>query len=80
LQELKERRLFQAIFFSAFGVIFEIVIFLGGLYVLQLIPGNEVAAFRMILLICFQIGLVILIFIDVKRAWTGYWTKIPADK
>jgi|GEM_PF-2814533 len=69
LQELKERQLFNARFFNAFGVFFQIIIFVVGLFFLRFLFGLKIEVWKIGWLIIYQMALLVLIFVDVRRIW-----------
>ena len=71
IQELTDKQFIQAIFFNVFGIIFEVMIFVGVIYILRILGKQEVEIWRFALLTLWQIGLFALILVDIKKLWTS---------
>ena len=71
LQEIKEEQIIDARFFEFFGLFFELLVFLGGLYLLNILFGHSTEYWRIGLMMIWQIGLLVFILVDVKRIRTA---------
>jgi hypothetical protein len=67
LQEIKKRQLFEAKYFESFGLLFEILIFVVGLYLVVVLLRQESDFWRVGLMFLWQFGLLTLLIIDIKR-------------
>ena len=67
LQEIKKRQMTEAKYFQAFGLIFETLIFVGGLYLLVILLQQQSDFWRIGLIILWQLGLLTLLTVDIKR-------------
>jgi hypothetical protein len=71
IQEIKNKHFIETRFFYIFGAFFEVLIFLAGLYVLKLTQVAGIEAWRIALLIFWQIVLMAIIIVDIRRLWTN---------
>jgi hypothetical protein len=71
LQELINRQWIEAKYFQFFGLIFELLIFVTGLYLLFLLLPQQLEFWRIGLMIIWQLGLLILLIVDLKRIRVG---------
>lgn len=72
LQEIKRRQIFDAKYIEDFGLFFEFLIFIGGVYLFTLLLLSQPTdIWRLGLLIIWQFGLLILIIVDLKRIRTS---------
>jgi hypothetical protein len=71
LQEIKDRQLIEAKYFESFGLIFETLVFAGGLYLLVILLRHQSDFWRIGLVILWQLGLLTLLIIDIKRVRTS---------
>ena len=67
LQEIKGRQLIEAKYFESFGLLFEILIFVGGLYLLFVLLRQQAEFWRIGLVFLWQLGLLTLLIVDIKR-------------
>jgi hypothetical protein len=67
LQEIKKRQPTEAKYFQTFGLLFEILIFVGGLYLLFVLLRQQSDFWRIGLMFLWQLGLLTLLIIDIKR-------------
>ena len=67
LQEIKEQQKIEAKFLQAFGLLFEILIFIGGLYLLFVLVRQPFDFWRIGLMILWQLGLLTLLSVDIRR-------------
>jgi hypothetical protein len=67
LQEIRNQDFVEAKYFESFGVFFELVIFLGGLYLLSIQLQNQGDLWRIGLTALWQIGLLTLLVLDIKK-------------
>jgi hypothetical protein len=66
-EELKDKRFTHAIFFDIFGLLFEVIIFTIGIFVLLIVDVREVKLWRIASLVLFEIALITIIWTDVKK-------------
>jgi hypothetical protein len=71
LQEIKKEQVFDARFFEFFGLFFELLVFLGGLYLLNILLKHDTEYWRIGLMMIWQIGLMVFILVDFKRIRTS---------
>jgi hypothetical protein len=71
LQEIKEKQIIDARFFEFFGLFFELLVFLGGLHLINVLFKHSAEYWRIGLMIIWQIGLLVFIFVDFKRMRTS---------
>ena len=71
LQEIKDRQLIEAKYFESFGLLFETLVFAGGLYLLVILLRHQSDFWRIGLMILWQLGLLTLLIIDIKRVRTS---------
>ena len=75
LQELRIIKLIQAKYFKAFGIFFEVLLFLAGIYILTISNATFISWWSII--IVFQVtGLLILIVVDIKKIQLR-WRSFP---
>ena len=67
LQEIKKRQMTEAKYFQTFGLLFEILIFAGGLYLLVILMRQQSDFWRLGLVFLWQLGLLTLLTVDIKR-------------
>jgi hypothetical protein len=67
LQEIRNQKIIDAKYFESFGIIFELMIFLGGLYLLSILLQKQSDHWRIGLMALWQIGLLTLLVVDIKR-------------
>ena len=67
LQEIKNKQLIDARFFEYFGLLVEILIFVGGLYLLVILLRQQSDLWRTGLIFLWQLGLLTLLIVDIKR-------------
>ena len=67
LQEIKKRPMTEAKYFQIFGLLFEILIFVGGLYLLVILLRQQSDFWRIGLMFLWQLGLLTLLTVDIKR-------------
>lgn len=71
LQELINRQWMEAKYFQFFGLIFELLLFVTGLYLLFVLRPQQLEFWRIGLMIVWQLGLLILLIVDIKRIRVG---------
>lgn len=71
LQEIKDRQIIEAKYFELFGLLFETLIFAGGLYLLVILLRHQSDLWRIGLMILWQLGLLTLLIIDIRRVRTS---------
>lgn len=69
IQELKNEKLIDAKFFEFFGLFFEVIVLLAGFYSLKTSFAQNMDVSAIFWLTLWQIGLVILIYVDVRRVF-----------
>jgi hypothetical protein len=67
LQEIKHRQPIDSKYFESFGLIFEILIFAGGLYLLVGLVRQQSDFWRIGIMSLWQLGLLMLLTVDIKR-------------
>ena len=67
LQEIRNQKIIDAKYFESFGIIFELMIFLGGLYLLSILLQKQNDPWRIGLMALWQIGLLTLLVVDIKK-------------
>lgn len=67
LQEIKKRQVTEAKYFQTFGLLFEILIFVGGLYLFIVLLRQQSDFWGIGLMLLWQLGLLTLLIVDVKR-------------
>jgi hypothetical protein len=71
LQEIKSRQIIEARYFEIFGILFEVIIFVGGLFLGAFLLQQQIDVWKIGLLILWQLGLLILLIVDLKRIRTS---------
>jgi hypothetical protein len=69
IQEWSANQFIHASFFNIFGVVFEILVFLAGLYIIDIYRIKEMKLWRLVLVLLWQTGLITLIVADIRRLW-----------
>ncbi len=67
LQEINKRQPTEAKYFQTFGLLFEILIFVGGLYLLIVLVQHQANFWRIGLMFLWQLGLLTLLIVDIRR-------------
>ena len=67
LQEIRGQKFIEAKYFESFGIFFELMIFLGGLYLLSIQLQTQSDLWRIGLMALWQIGLLTLLVVDIKK-------------
>jgi hypothetical protein len=71
LKEIKGRNSIEAKYFNVFGLFFEILIFVGGLYLITVLFRQQFDLLKVGLLTFWQLGLLTLLIVDMKRFRTS---------
>lgn len=71
LQEIREEQIFEARFFEIFGLVFEVLLFLGGLFVLTMLLKSSIPLWKLGLLLVWETGLILFIVTDFRRIRLG---------
>lgn len=70
IQEIKKHQMLEAKFFEFFGLFFEFLIFLGGLYLIRMLFNQNSEYWRIGLMLVWQAVLVVFLYVDFKRIRT----------
>jgi hypothetical protein len=71
LQEIKEEQIIDARFFEYFGLFFELLVFLGGVYLIKILIKHSTEYWRIGLMMIWQIRLLVFILVDIRRIRTS---------
>jgi hypothetical protein len=71
LQEIKDQQLIEAKYFELFGLLVEILVFAAGFYLLVILFQYQSNFWKIGLMILWQLGLLTLLIIDIKRIRTS---------
>src|SRR5262245_61372476 len=69
IQEITNNQFIQARFFNIFGLVFEVIAFFSILYILKISGGEGFEVWEIALLAIWQIGLLALIVVDIRKFW-----------
>lgn len=67
LQEIKEHRIFSARYLEYFGILFEFLVLLSGIFMWIALVQQPLILWTIIIYIIFTLGLSILLIVDLKR-------------
>ena len=71
IQEIKERQFIDGNYFYIFGTLYEILAFIGSIYVLSRLNGRDVEIWRIGIVMIWNITLLTIIYVDIRRMWTS---------
>jgi hypothetical protein len=71
IQELKELKLVEGKYFYIFGTLYELMIFLSGLYIIRLVGEKDFEIWRIGVVMFWNIVLLTIIFLDIRKVWTN---------
>ena len=71
IQEIRMIQLIEARFFYVFGIFFETLIFLAGFFVINVLLNSEIQNWQLPLFAVWQLLLLVIIFVDVRRIITN---------